>query len=252
VYRSGQTYASTISANIAVSSDQPLTEIRAEVRQQFLDQGVVDEQVTFSQTSAFDLTSDLALYTPIAFLLALILNYLVIASQFNSFRFPLYLMLTIPLAFVGAFWLLFLTNSSLDVNSALGLVILIGLVTKNAILLLDVVVSGLQGEYTDLKDALLNAGERRLRPITMTTLTLVAISFPLLFGSGAGSEFRRPLGLIIFGGVTTSALLTLFVVPAAFYLFERKRMSTASADPQPVKAKPTTQLTPTLSEAGAD
>ena len=251
IYRSGQTYATTISANIAASSDQALTNIRAEVRQQFLDQGVVDGQVTFSQTSAFDLTGDLALYTPIAFLLALILNYLVIASQFNSFRFPLYLMLTIPLAFVGALWLLFLTNSSLDVNSALGLVILIGLVTKNAILLLDVVVSGLQGEHTDLKNALINAGERRLRPIMMTTLTLIAISFPLLFGSGTGSEFRRPLGLIIFGGVTTSALLTLFVVPAAFYLFERKRMAEASGEPQPVKAN-TPQVTPTFSEVGAD
>ena len=159
VYRSGQTYATTITANIAAGSDQPLTAIRAEVRQQFIDQGVVDEQVTFSQSSAVDLTGDLALYTPIAFLLALILNYLVIASQFNSFRFPLYLMLTIPLAFVGAFWLLFLSNTPLDVNSALGLVILIGLVTKNAILLLAVVVSGLQGEYSDLKDALINAGE---------------------------------------------------------------------------------------------
>ncbi|MEM6430949.1 MAG: efflux RND transporter permease subunit, partial [Deinococcota bacterium] len=226
VYRNSQTYATTVVADISPTSDLTLSQVRAEVRQDLIDAGVVDDQVTFTQASAFDLTGDLILYTPIAFALALLLNYLVIASQFNSFRFPLYLMLTIPLAFVGAFWLLFVTNTSLDVNSALGLVILVGLVTKNAILLLDVVVSGLQGEFTNLKDALVNAGERRLRPIMMTTLTLVAISLPLLFGSGTGSEFRRPLGLIIFGGVTASALLTLFVVPAAFYLFERRRLET--------------------------
>jgi len=105
-------------------------------------------------------------------------------------------------------------------------VILTGLVTKNAILLLDIVINKdqqLEGE--NLHDMLLRAARLRLRPILMTTTTLIAISIPLLFGTGDGSEFRRPLGLVIFAGVTTSALLTLFVIPCAFYFFEKKNFA---------------------------
>ena len=169
-----------------------------------------------------DLLGDLVFYGPVAFALALLLNFLVIASQFNSLRYPLYLLLTVPLALVGAFWLFFLTGTPLDVISVLGVVILIGLVTKNAILLLDVVVGQLQ-EGETLREALVRAGRLRLRPILMTALTIVVISVPLLLGLGEGNEFRQPLGLVILGGVVSSTFLTLFVVPAAFYRFERRR-----------------------------
>mgnify|MGYP001067162398 CR=1 FL=1 len=176
--------------------------------------------MSLSSGAGFDLTGDLQRYAPIAFLLALFLNYLVIASQFNTFRYPLYLLLTVPFALVGAVWMFYLTGTALDVNSTLGFVILVGLVTKNAILLLDVVQKQ-RDEHDSLKDTLITAGRVRLRPILMTTLTVIAISLPLVLGIGSGSEFRRPLGLVIFGGVVSSALLTLFVVPAAFYRFER-------------------------------
>jgi HAE1 family hydrophobic/amphiphilic exporter-1 len=107
-------------------------------------------------------------------------------------------------------------------------VILIGLVTKNAILLLDVVMTGLEEDET-LEAALVRAGRLRLRPILMTALTVVMISIPLLAGLGEGSEFRQPLGLVIVGGVVSSTFLTLFVVPAAFYRFERHRFPTEAA-----------------------
>jgi len=177
-------------------------------------------------------------YGPIAFALALLLNFLVIASQFNSLRYPLYLLLTVPLALVGAFWLFFLSGTTLDVISVLGVVILIGLVTKNAILLLDVVVGRLH-EGETLREALVRAGRLRLRPILMTALTIVVISVPLLLGLGEGNEFRQPLGLVILGGVVSSTFLTLFVVPAAFYRFEGRRYAARAAVPEPSAPLPT-------------
>lgn len=221
INRSNQAYTATLTAEIAPGGAGQL-QIRNELETAFAAQGVTDDQVTIGTGVGPDLLGDLVTYGPIAFGLALLLNYLVIASQFNSFRYPIYLLLTVPLALVGAFWLFYLTNQPLDVISVLGVVILIGLVTKNAILLLDVVVSHFQEGLT-LKEALVEAGKLRLRPILMTALTVIIISLPLLLGFGEGSEFRRPLGLVILGGVVSSTFLTLFVVPAAFYRFERKR-----------------------------
>ena len=222
INRTDQTYTSTITASVLPGAP-PTSKLKTQLRDGLQTAGVFDARVSEGQSTGLDLTGDLVFYTPIAFALALLLNYLVIASQFNSFKFPLYLLLTVPLALVGALWLFFVTGTALDINSVLGVVILTGLVTKNAILLLDLVVNQDQAEAGEtLKERLIRAGMVRLRPILMTTLTLVAISVPLLLGSGDGSEFRKPLGMIIFGGVTVSALLTLFVIPAAFYRFERK------------------------------
>lgn len=219
--RSNQAYVATIRGDLMADAPGQF-EVRSAVEQAFAASGVTDEDVRVGTGVGPDLLGDLVFYGPIAFALALLLNYLVIASQFNSFRYPLYLLLTVPLALVGAFWLFFLTGQALDVISVLGVVILIGLVTKNAILLLDVVVTQFQ-EGETLKGALVRAGELRLRPILMTALTVVIISIPLLLGLGEGSEFRRPLGFVILGGVISSTFLTLFVVPAAFYRFERGR-----------------------------
>ncbi len=219
--RTNQAYATDISADLAPNSPG-LLRVRTEVEEALRANGIVDQQVQQGQGVGPDLLGDLVFYGPIAFALALVLNYMVIASQFNSFRYPFYLLLTVPLALVGAFWLFFLTGNSLDVISVLGVVVLIGLVTKNAILLLDVVVGQFKEGQT-LRDALIEAGRLRLRPILMTALTVVIISIPLLAGLGEGSEFRRPLGLVIVGGVVSSTFLTLFVVPSAFYRFEKHR-----------------------------
>ncbi len=219
--RANQSYVSTISAEIVDGSPGQF-QVRTQVEAAFAAAGVTDALVRVTTGVGPDLLGDLVFYGPVAFALALLLNFLVIASQFNSLRYPLYLLLTVPLALVGAFWLFFLTGTPLDVISVLGVVILIGLVTKNAILLLDVVVGQLH-EGETLRQALVRAGRLRLRPILMTALTIVVISVPLLLGLGEGNEFRQPLGLVILGGVVSSTFLTLFVVPAAFYRFERRR-----------------------------
>jgi len=116
---------------------------------------------------------------------------------------------------------------------------LVGLVTKNAILLLDVALRRVS-EGGDLLTALVEAARVRFRPIIMTTMTVVVISIPLMVGAAQGAEFRKPLGLVILSGVLTSALLTFFVVPSTFYLFERRRYERlgAAAVPRAMGASP--------------
>jgi len=232
--RTNQAFSAGINANRLPGAEIGTFQLSNLVRQELEKAGVFTDGVQLEAQGSTAFVGDLARSAPIAFGLALLLNFLVISSQFNTFRYPLYLLLPVPLALVGAFWFLYFFRSGLDVVSALGVVILNGLVTKNAILLLDFAVR--QAREKPLYEALVEAGRLRLRPILMTTLTVLMISVPLILGSGEGSEFRRPLGIIILGGVSVSMLLTLYVVPAAFYLFERQRYDRQRLQPQAVGA----------------
>ncbi|MFN4072878.1 MAG: efflux RND transporter permease subunit [Thermus sp.] len=220
ISRRNQAYAAGI--NINLKPDAPGTfQIQRELEAELKEKGLLGDGVELLATGLGSFTGELARLAPLAFALALVLNYLVIASQFNAWRYPLYLLLPVPLALVGAFWLTYLLGTGLDVISVLGVVMLIGLVTKNAILLLDFAARRMREK--PLREALVEAARLRLRPILMTSLTVLIISLPLLLGTGEGAEYRRPLGVIILGGVLSSTLLTLFVVPAAFYTFEGRR-----------------------------
>ncbi|MFN8509325.1 MAG: efflux RND transporter permease subunit [Deinococcaceae bacterium] len=218
--RSDQSYSAGIQANFAPGVTG-LLQIQQDIQAKLTQAKIIDEKVTIGTSGSAAFVGDLASAAPKAFGLALLLNYLVIASQFNTFRYPLYLLIPVPLALIGAFWLAYILGTGLDVISVLATVLLIGLVTKNAILLLDFVVR--EARNSDLAVALVEAGRLRLRPILMTTATVFIISFPLILGTGEGGELRRPLGVIILGGLLTSTLLTLYVVPSAFYVFERRR-----------------------------
>jgi hypothetical protein len=173
-----------------------------------------------SSTGPAALARQLQTQAPITFLLALFLVYLVMGAQFNSWRYPIYLLLPVPLALIGALFVVFLKGGGLDVFGLLGMLMLIGLSAKNAILYLDFVVERL-GKMP-FEEALIESGRLRFRPIVMTTLTVLVTSFPLIFGGGQGAEFGQGLGIVTFGGIIFSAVLTFFVVPAAFYLFERR------------------------------
>ncbi|MEZ0348339.1 MAG: efflux RND transporter permease subunit [Thermus sp.] len=220
ISRRNQAYAAGININLRPEAPGSF-QIQQELTQELKEKGLLGDGVELVATGLGSFTGELARLAPLAFLLALVLNYLVIASQFNAWRYPLYLLLPVPLALVGAFWLTYLLGTGLDVISVLGVVMLIGLVTKNAILLLDFAVRRMR--EMPLKEALVEAARLRLRPILMTTLTVLIISLPLLLGTGEGAEYRKPLGVIILGGLLSSTLLTLFVVPAAFYAFEGRR-----------------------------
>jgi HAE1 family hydrophobic/amphiphilic exporter-1 len=167
------------------------------------------------------LAGQLASTGPVIFLFGLFLAYLVMAAQFNSWRYPIYLLLPVPLALVGALWLVFLLGGGLDIFGLLGMLMLIGLSAKNAIIYLDFVSKRLG--RMPFQEALIDSARLRFRPIVMTTMTILVISIPLVFSRGQGSEFGQRLGVVMFGGIVFSAVLTFFVVPAAFYLFERGR-----------------------------
>ncbi len=159
-----------------------------------------------------------------ALALAVIFIYIVLASQFGSFLQPIAIMASLPLSIVGVMLALLITNTTLNIFSMIGIVFLMGLVTKNAILLVDFANKG-QRDGLSRNDALLAAGQVRLRPILMTTAAMIFGMLPLAIGLGEGSEQQAPMGRAIIGGVITSTLLTLVVVPVIYsYLdaFERR------------------------------
>jgi HAE1 family hydrophobic/amphiphilic exporter-1 len=150
-----------------------------------------------------------------ALILAVILIYAILASQFRSFFHPLAIMLTLPLSLVGVALMLWVTGGTLNIMSMIGLIMLMGLVTKNAILLVDY-TNRLRREGETRSQALVRAARVRLRPIVMTTFSMIFGMLPLAFEIGAGSEMRSPMARAVIGGLITSTLLTLIVVPVVY------------------------------------
>ncbi len=153
----------------------------------------------------------------VALLLAVIFIYIVLASQFESFIHPLTIMMTLPLALVGAIVALFLAGKTLAMGSAIGIILLMGLVTKNAILLLDRALVRVREMGESPLQAIREAGPERLRPILMTSAAMILGMLPTAVSNGDGSEFRAPMAIAVIGGVISSTMLSLIVVPI-FYL----------------------------------
>jgi hydrophobic/amphiphilic exporter-1 (mainly G- bacteria), HAE1 family len=177
--------------------------------------------------------------------------YMVLASQFGSLSIPLVIMLAMPFSLIGAFLALRLTGLDLSLLSMIGLIMLMGLVVKNSILLVDF-AKRLQGVGMDKHTALERAGMIRVRPIMMTTLALVGGAIPSAIGIGEGAELRRPLAVVIIGGVLTSLVLTLLVVPTAYSLLEgfNARMGRLFR-PQPKTSAPALALAGAAAGSGA-
>ncbi|HZI27697.1 MAG TPA: efflux RND transporter permease subunit [Gemmatimonadaceae bacterium] len=157
-----------------------------------------------------------------AFALALIFVYMVLAAQFESLLHPFTVLLAVPLAVTGALGALWIAGSTLNVYSQVGMILLIGLVSKNSILLVTY-ANDLRAKGMDAVAAMREAGRIRLRPILMTSVAAVFGALPIALGLGAGAASRRPLGYAIIGGLVVSTLLTLFLVPAVFVVFEKSR-----------------------------
>jgi multidrug efflux pump len=156
----------------------------------------------------------------ITFLLALVIVFLVLAAQFESFRHPLIIMFTVPLAVTGALLGLWLFDFTINVYSQIGVILLIGLAAKNGVLIVEF-SNQLRDRGRELTDAVIEASATRLRPVLMTSLCTVFGALPLLFATGAGAESRQPIGIVVAFGVSLATLLTLFVVPAAYALIAR-------------------------------
>jgi multidrug efflux pump len=155
------------------------------------------------------------------FILALLVVYLVLAAQFESFVHPFVIMLTVPLAVVGALLGLFLTDQSLNIYSQIGMVMLIGLAAKNGILIVEF-TNQLRDHGRAFQEAIVEAASQRLRPVLMTALTTVAGALPLILAAGPGAETRFVIGVAVFAGVLFATLFTLFVIPAAYALLAQR------------------------------
>ncbi len=155
-----------------------------------------------------------------AFVLALVLVYMVMACQFESLRDPLIVMFSVPLAAIGVLVMLFLSNTTLNIQSFIGCIMLAGIVVNNAILLVDTTNLLRRRDGMSLEDGVREAGRRRLRPILMTTLTTVLGLLPLALGLGEGGENQAPLARAVIGGLLSSTIITLFFIPAVYSIAE--------------------------------
>ena len=174
----------------------------------------------------------------VVFVLALVFIFLVLAAQFESFIDPLVIMLSVPLSMIGALLALKWSGGSLNVYSQIGLITLVGLITKHGILIVEF-TNQLRAGGMDMVDALIKASSQRLRPILMTTGAMVLGAVPLALATGAGAESRIQIGWVIVGGMSLGTLLTIFVVPTMYTLFARKAIpgaNTAVAKEEPDKA----------------
>ncbi len=180
----------------------------------------------------------------LALMLGVVFIYLVLASQFESFIHPLTIMMTLPLALVGAVVALFLSKNTLAMGAMIGIILLMGLVTKNAILLVDrAIVRVRENGETPMK-AILEAGPERLRPILMTSAAMILGMLPTAISTGNGSEFRAPMAIAVIGGVISSTLLSLVVVPVCYLSIEnaKGRLRQWFGRPEPVvQANPETE-----------
>jgi HAE1 family hydrophobic/amphiphilic exporter-1 len=171
-------------------------------------------------TMMHDMVSDMRF----AFILAMILTYLLLAAILESFVQPIFILLTVPLAIIGVLASLYYTNISFAITSLMAIIMLIGIVVNNAILMLDYTNQLVRSKGMKVKDALIEACPTKLKPIIMSTLAIILGMLPLAIGIGsAGVEMRQPLGVVSVGGLLVSTILTLFVIPAFYYLFEGRK-----------------------------
>ena len=167
--------------------------------------------------------------TSFAFILALVLIYLVLAAQFESFIDPVVIMMTVPLALLGALLSLWLTHGTLNIFSQIGMIMLIGLVTKNGILIVEF-ANQKQREGMDKLSAILEASVQRLRPILMTSLATALGALPIALSLGAASTSRVPLGVVVVGGIVFSLILTLLIVPTVYLFISKSKQHDHQTD----------------------
>jgi HAE1 family hydrophobic/amphiphilic exporter-1 len=215
-----------VRVNGGTAPGRPLSEVAAAVRARLVS---VDVPEGFTVKVAGELAGqdDAFMSFLIGVALALFLVYAAMAVQFESVRHPLVVMVSVPFAFTGVVASLLISGTTFNMNSGLGIIVLIGVAVNNAIVLVDY-TNVLRREHgIELREALIAAGSRRLRPILMTTLTTLLGLLPLALASGEGSETQSPLARTLFGGLLAATVVTLLLVPCVYYLVERKSRAPA-------------------------
>ena len=219
IYRRGQNRISRVMANMDAgrSLDKVAEEIRRSVRG-------IELPANYSITVTGEEEKRQESIDSLLFALALsvILVYMVLASQFESLLHPFTILLTIPLAVVGAILLFFITGTTINMMGVIGIVMLVGIAVNNSIILVDR-INQLKADGTPLTDAIVEAGQQRIRPIIMTTLTTILALLPMTFSFGEGASLRSPMAIAVIGGLVTSTLMSLMVIPCVYYVLERMK-----------------------------
>ena len=155
-----------------------------------------------------------------ALILSVILVYMVMAAQFESLVHPFTILLTIPLAITGAVFLFFILDQTFNIMALIGIIMLVGIAVNDSIILVDA-INQLKRDGLPVRDAIIQAGQRRIRPIIMTSLTTILALLPLTVGFGEGAALRAPMALAVIGGLLTSTLLTLVVIPSVYLKLDK-------------------------------
>lgn len=208
----------TVKANAV---GRPTGTVGAEIKAAI--QGKIPQGITISEGGEMEQQGSAFSTLAIAFLAAIILIYLIMVVLYNSLLDPFVVLFSIPLSFVGALLALALTMNSLNIFSIIGLIVLVGLVAKNAILLVDFTNHMKRDKGFNTFDALVEAGKERLRPILMTTFAMIFGMLPIALASGHGAELKNGMAWVIIGGLASSMILTLIVVPVVYYIFDKIR-----------------------------
>ncbi|HWY12049.1 MAG TPA: efflux RND transporter permease subunit, partial [Bacteroidia bacterium] len=218
LYHYNRYQAATISAGLAPGRTigDGINEMNAIAKK------LLDETFTTSLTGSSRDFAESSSNTLFAFLLALLLIYLLLAGQFESFIQPLIIMFTVPTALAGAIFSLWYFNQTINIFSQIGMIMLIGLVTKNGILIVEF-TNQLREKGLGIREALIEASTARLRPILMTSLATILGAMPIALALGAGSKSRMGMGIVIIGGLLLSMILTLFVIPAIYSYFVKEK-----------------------------
>jgi len=180
----------------------------------------VKEVTSYSRVNSLDAVSVTLTNDSQANLIALVLVYMVLAGQFESLVHPFTIILTIPLAVVGSLITFFILGKTLNIMAVIGIILLVGIAVNNSILLVDK-INQLRSEGHSKRDAIIAAGQQRIRPIVMTSLTTILALLPLSFGFGESVTLRSSMSLAVIGGLVTSTLLTLVVIPCVYDVLDR-------------------------------
>jgi hydrophobic/amphiphilic exporter-1 (mainly G- bacteria), HAE1 family len=209
--------------NIQANVVRPLSEVMSGIEARLGKELTLPAGYTWRKGGEAADQAEVFMRVGLALLMAVLLMYLVLVLQFGSFLDPFAILLSLPLSLIGVWLALLVTGDTLNIMSLIGVILLFGIVAKNAILLIDFAKWAREERGISIRDALVEAGRIRLRPIMMTSVAIVAGMIPVALGVGEGGDFRAPLGRAVIGGVITSTLLTLLVVPTVYEIMDNAR-----------------------------